>query len=84
MKGSTVDAMSAAVDDAEVMLSCISLAYKESSNCRLVSTQAIWSLQLLVIPRKVSDRLRVCLQEAQYGHQQEVEMVPLMMEHGCK
>jgi hypothetical protein len=35
MKGSTVDSMSLAVDTAEVMLSCISLAYKESSNCRL-------------------------------------------------
>jgi hypothetical protein len=31
MKGSTVDAMSDAVDNAEVMLSCISLAYKESA-----------------------------------------------------
>ena len=28
MKGSTVDAMSDAVDNAELMLSCISLAYK--------------------------------------------------------
>ena len=35
MKGRTVDSMSLAVDTAEVMLSCISLAYKESSNCRL-------------------------------------------------
>ena len=35
MKGSTVDAMSDAIDSAEVMLGCISLAYKESANCRL-------------------------------------------------
>ena len=35
MKGSTVDAMSDAVDNAAVMLSCISLEYKESANCRL-------------------------------------------------
>ena len=28
MKGSTVDAMSDAVDNAEVMLFCVSLAYK--------------------------------------------------------
>jgi|EP01046_Picozoa_sp_COSAG06_P020308 hypothetical protein len=27
--------MSDAVDNAEVMLSCISLSYKESANCRL-------------------------------------------------
>jgi hypothetical protein len=33
-QGSTVDAMSDAVDNAEIMLSCISLAYKESANCR--------------------------------------------------
>ena len=39
------------------MLSCISLAYKESANCRL---------------------------EAQYGHQQAVDMIPLMMEDGYK
>ena len=52
-----VDAMSEAVDNAEVMLSCITLAYKESANCRL---------------------------EAQYGHQQDVEMVPLMLELGYK
>jgi hypothetical protein len=35
MKGSTVDAMSAAVEHAEVMLACVSLKYKESANCRL-------------------------------------------------
>ena len=32
MKGSTVDGMSDAVDHAEAMLSCISLAYKESAS----------------------------------------------------
>ena len=32
MKGSTVDAMSAAVDGAEVMLFCVSQAYKESAS----------------------------------------------------
>ena len=32
MKGSTVDAMSAAIDNAAVMVFCISLAYKESSS----------------------------------------------------
>ena len=37
MKGSTVDSMSDAVDNAAVMLASISLAYKESANC--VSTQ---------------------------------------------
>eukprot|EP01052_Picozoa_sp_SAG31_P044090 SAG31_NODE_7566_length_1652_cov_1.643915_1_plen_305_part_00 len=49
--------MSEAVDNAALMLICVSLAYKESANCRL---------------------------EANYGHQQEVEMIPLMMEHGYR
>ena len=38
LKGSTVDALSDAVENAEVMLSCISLAYKESAS---ESTKAI-------------------------------------------
>ena len=46
-----------AVDNAAVMLFCVSLAYKESANCRL---------------------------EASYGHQQEVSMIPLMMERGYR
>ena len=57
MKGSTVDAMSDAVDNAEVMLFCVSLEYKESANCRL---------------------------EANYCMQQEVDMIPLMMQRGYK
>jgi hypothetical protein len=34
MKGSTMDAMSHAVDNAAAMLFGVSLAYKESANCR--------------------------------------------------
>ena len=34
MKGSVMDAMSEAVEGAEVMLFGVSLAYKESANCR--------------------------------------------------
>ena len=55
MKGSTVDAMAAAVEGAEVMLIGVSRAYKESTNCRM---------------------------EAQYAHQQQKDMIPLMMEDG--
>ena len=40
MKGSTMDAMSDAVDEAEVMLYGVSLVYKESGNCRLESNYA--------------------------------------------
>ena len=57
MKGSTVEAMSEAVEDSAVMCYGISQAYKESTNCRL---------------------------EAQYAFQQELDMVPLMMEKGYR
>eukprot|EP01043_Picozoa_sp_COSAG02_P058057 COSAG02_NODE_7161_length_3146_cov_5.991371_2_plen_86_part_00 len=48
-----MDAMSDAIEGAEVMLYGVSLAYKESANCRL---------------------------EANYAHQQELDMIPLMMQ----
>jgi hypothetical protein len=51
MKGAVVDAMAVAIDGADAMLSCVTLAYKESANCRM---------------------------EAQYGHQQSVDMIPLV------
>ncbi len=35
MKGSTMDAMSDAIEGADVMLYGVSLPYKESANCRL-------------------------------------------------
>ena len=35
MKGSTMDAMSDAIEGADVMLYGVSLAYKESANCRM-------------------------------------------------
>ena len=52
-----MDAMSDAIEGADVMLYGVSLAYKESSNCRL---------------------------EANYAHQQELDMVPLMMTQGTR
>ena len=57
MKGSTVEAMADAVEQAAVVCYGISNAYKESPNCRM---------------------------EAQYAHQQEKDMVPLMMEDGYR
>lgn len=35
MKGQTIDAMAEAIDDATVVLFAVSLAYKESANCRM-------------------------------------------------
>ena len=48
-----MDAMSDAIEGADVMLYGVSLRYKESANCRL---------------------------EANYAHQQELDMIPLMMQ----
>ena len=47
--------ISDAIEGAAVMLYGVSLAYKESSNCRL---------------------------EANYAHQQELDMIPMMMVKG--
>ena len=43
MKGSTMDAMSDAIEGADVMLYGVSLAYKESANVRAAS-QGMFSL----------------------------------------
>ena len=57
MKGSVMDAMSEAVEGAELMLYGVSEKYKESANCRL---------------------------ELNYGVQEEVDLVPLMMQKAYK
>ena len=50
MKGNSVDSISEAVENAQVMLSCISLAYKESASeclphsCRRMSCYACLTL----------------------------------------
>lgn len=116
MKGSVVDGMSEAVEGADVMISCISLAYKESASEFSVPGRA-WSctslsrcmfadasrlcptLRMLrlsqtagwkhnVRPRSHAPRValkisrgRCCIAD---GHQQNVEMLPLMMERGYK
>ncbi len=41
MKGSTMDAMSDAIEGADVMLYSVSLAYKESANCRLEASRPL-------------------------------------------
>ena len=53
-----MDAMSDAIEGADVVLYGVSRSYKESGNCRL---------------------------ECQYATQQDdIEMIPLMMEKGCE
>ena len=89
--------MSAAVENAAVLLSCISLAYKESANCRLVSAPILVSLgerraserrslarSLLSVLGAATDSKLLVRQEAQYAHEQRVDMVPLMMEEGFR
>ena len=50
MKGSTIDAMSDAIEGADVMLYGVSLAYKESANCRL---EASWNMCRDCVPRQL-------------------------------
>eukprot|EP01050_Picozoa_sp_SAG11_P016557 SAG11_NODE_2274_length_3591_cov_3.168671_2_plen_76_part_00 len=49
MKGSTIDAMSLAIDNAAVMLFCISLAYKESSSESTPPTRLCFALTCGVV-----------------------------------
>ena len=78
--------MSDAIEGADVMLYGVSLAYKESANVSAfsnLSTVCGWSS----LPRCAS-ALRVtmmscilqCRMEANYAHQQELDMIPLMMQ----
>lgn len=72
--------MSDAVEGAEVMLYGVSKAYKESTNCRLVRDYSILILRCLFFEMS-TQLLMYCLsKEANYAHQQEIEMIPLMMQ----
>ena len=57
MGGSTLDTMAKAVENAAVVLVCVSQRYKESRNCR---------------------------SEAEYAHQLEKDIIPLMMQRNYK
>ena len=52
MQGSTVEAVSEAVEDAAVMCYGISQAYKESTNCRL-QAQYAFQLELDMVRRPI-------------------------------
>ena len=78
--------MSDAIDNAEAMLSCISLAYKESAS---EQTSAAVLRSFAVSCSCVVLTLRGawcpdCRLEAQYGHQQDVDMIPLKVQDGYK
>lgn len=82
-----MDAMSDAIEGADVMLYGVSLAYKESANVRLPSRGVG---QQLIGPSTFYRGsqaycvsllpLYQCRLEANYAHQQELDMIPLMMQ----
>ena len=84
-----MDAMSEAIEGADVMLYGVSLAYKESANVRaeLLHCKACFSLRVGALhccfgclTRCARCALRQCRLEANYAHQQELDMIPLMMQ----
>ena len=91
LTGSTMDAMSDAIEGADVMLYGVSLAYKESANVRVASRGVV---QQLIGPSAFYRGclaycvsllpLYQCRLEANYAHQQELDMIPLMMQKGYK
>ena len=82
-----MDAMSDAIEGADVMLYGVSLAYKESANVSgLSNRERIWySLSGSCSPCMQADAVVVacilqCRMEANYAHQQELDMIPLLMQ----
>ena len=82
-----MDAMSDAIEGADVMLYGVSLAYKESANVRLASRGL--GQQLIGPSTFYRGCLAYCVSllplyqcrlEANYAHQQELDMIPLMMQ----
>jgi hypothetical protein len=66
--GSTVDAMSDAIEGADVMLYGVSLAYKESANVSAISNlSSLRSLPLCRFPRICSDGDPVLCLAVPYG-----------------
>ena len=77
--------MSDAVENAEVMLSCISLAYKESaSECSTIAARPQHNATAQHVSETVMAVTADCRLEAQYGYQQNVDMVPLMVTTGYR
>ena len=68
-----MDAMSDAIEGAEVLLYGVSLKYKESAS------EAATTHHGLTVPLSCVCRAD-CRLEANYAHQQELDMIPLMMQ----
>ena len=82
--------MSDAIEGADVMLYGVSLAYKESANVSASSNLRVSSsLSGSSSPRTYSKAVAVacilqCRMEANYAHQQQLEMIPMMMQENYK
>ena len=81
-----MDAMSDAIEGADVMLYGVSLAYKESANVSGFSNLRVSGIVYpATVPRPYSDAvvfacILQCRMEANYAHQQELDMIPLLMQ----
>ena len=81
-----MDAMSDAIEGADVMLYGVSLAYKESANVSgLCTLRVSGSLPGSCLPYVYADAvvfacILQCRMEANYAHQQELDMIPLLMQ----
>ena len=80
--------MSDAIEGADVMLYGVSLRYKESANVRahhmtFNGSSGCADIGHSAAASACADRLLTCLQcrmDANYAHQQELDMIPLMMQ----
>ena len=91
-----MDAMSDAIEGADVMLYGVSLAYKESANVSGLSNLRVsgsvypsgvrHACKLMLFSSLVSSAAVVvacilqCRMEANYAHQQELDMIPLLVQ----
>ena len=81
-----MDAMSDAIEGADVMLYGVSLAYKESanvsglSNLSVTGSSPVCSSPCIYADAAVAICILQCRMEANYAHQQELDMIPLMMQ----
>jgi hypothetical protein len=94
MKGSTIEAMSQAVEHAAAVVYSVSLACASraaiwlragSSSLRVrASREASPGLASPGLASRADKESANCRMEAQYSHQQEKEMIPLLVEEGYR
>ena len=90
-----MDAMSDAIEGADVMMYGVSLRYKESANVRISHSCISCLLLAQLLSRSgfeadcasvscplVTSWSHQCRLEANYAHQQELDMIPLKMQKG--